>query len=135
MGDRSTVSAEQQIRDVLARWADATSTGAQDRVLANHAHDVVIYDVLPPMRYRGAEAYRRSWEEWQPRTEGEMTFELHDVEVVAGPEVAFAYGLLHCAGSTPGGGSFEDWVRATFCLQKRGERWLVSHQHMSMPRT
>lgn len=135
MGNRSTVSAEEQICGVLDKWAEATRTGAQDRVLANHSRDVVVYDVLPPMRYEGAEAYRDSWDEWQPETEGEVTFELHDVEVVAGSEAAFAYGLLHCGGSTPDGGRFEDWVRATFCLQKSGERWLVSHQHISMPRS
>lgn len=130
-----STAAEEKIRGVLDQWAAATRTGAQDRILANHDPDVVIYDVLPPMKYVGAAAYRESWDEWQPETEDEITFALHDLEISAGQDVAFAHGLLHCGGTTVDGTEFEDRVRATFCLRRHGERWLVAHQHISAPRS
>jgi ketosteroid isomerase-like protein len=33
----------------------------------------------------------------------------------------------------PDGKSFEDLVRATFCLRKDQGLWMVAHQHISKP--
>lgn len=123
-----------EIQNLLERWAYNTKIGAQDNILENHAESVVIYDVLPPMKYEGTKAYRDSWDEWQPETKGDSLFDLHELKVVVGENVAFAYGFIHCGGTLPDGKTFEDWVRATFCLEKRMGRWLVTHQHISMPR-
>ncbi|RDE50668.1 MAG: ketosteroid isomerase [Candidatus Accumulibacter meliphilus] len=123
-----------EIQQLLERWALNTRTGKQDNILENHSESVVVYDVLPPMKYESAEEYRKSWDEWQPETTGESLFNLHDLKVVAGSDVAFAYGLIHCGGTLPDGINFEDWVRATFCLEKNGGKWVVTHQHISMPR-
>lgn len=121
------------IRKLLEQWAASTRKGLHDEVLANHAADVVIYDVLPPMKYEGAAAYRASWDEWQPETTGPGLFDLHELKVTAGHDVAFAHALIHCGGTAPNGKTFEDWVRATFCLCKVEGKWLVTHQHISMP--
>jgi ketosteroid isomerase-like protein len=126
-------TAEEQVSLVLSAWAAATQTGAHDEVLRNHEPDVVVFDVLPPMQYVGADAYRASWDDWQPDTEGDFSFELHDLKVAAGDDVAFAYGFIRCAGRTVEGRQFEDRVRATFCLRKHVDGWRVAHQHISMP--
>ena len=127
------MSDEQQIRQLLERWATATRTGRREDVLADHAADVLIFDVLPPLQYAGAAAYRKSWDEWQPETVGEGSFDLNELQVTAGADVAFAHALIHCGGTAPDGSAFEDDVRATFCLRKNEGRWLVVHQHISMP--
>jgi ketosteroid isomerase-like protein len=124
---------EASIRALLEQWAEAIRSGRQDDILTNHAPDVTIFDVLPPLKYEGADAYRKSWDEWQPTTEGPGLFELHDLKVTAGQDVAFAYGLIHCGGTKPDGTTFEDWVRATFCLCHQDGAWRVTHQHISMP--
>ena len=124
---------ETQIRDLLRQWASATQKAQRDDVLANHLPDVLIYDVLAPMKYEGAAAYRKSWDEWQPDTEGEGQFELQDLSVTSGADVAFAHGFVKCGGVLPGGKSFEDLVRATFCLRKLSGSWKVAHQHISKP--
>lgn len=124
---------EALIRELLEKWADATRLGKHDEVLVFHASDVTIFDVLPPLKYEGADAYRKSWDEWQPTTESSGRFEIHDLKITAGQDVAFAHCLIHCGGAQPDGGTFEDWVRATFCLHKLAGKWLVTHQHISMP--
>jgi ketosteroid isomerase-like protein len=124
---------KQQIRKILEQWAEATRTGRNDHVLSNHAPDVLIFDVLPPLKYEGTAAYRKSWGEWQPETTGLGLFDLHELQITAGQDVGFAYALLHCGGTHPDGSKFEDWVRATFCLRKIDGRWLITHQHISMP--
>jgi ketosteroid isomerase-like protein len=124
---------EAQIRSVLNEWAKATRENRTDDVLKNHASDLVIFDVLPPMKYESAEAYRRSWGDWQPETSSEGHFELEDLSVTSGTDVAFAHCFIRCGGTTPDGRTFEDLVRATFCLQKRDGFWKVAHQHVSKP--
>ena len=37
-----------QIREMVLRWADAVHTGDLDGVLADHAPDIVMFDVPPP---------------------------------------------------------------------------------------
>lgn len=123
----------EQVRERLQSWASATRAGKRSEILKNHHPDVLIFDVLQPMLYKGAEAYRASWDEWQPDTEGDMVFEFTDLNVVAGEDVAFASGLIRCGGTLKDGRGFEDLVRATFCLQKLADKWTVMHQHISKP--
>lgn len=124
---------EAEIRDVLEKWAKATREGRHDDVLANHSDDLVTFDVLPPMKYESAAAYRESWDEWQPDAQGEMRFELEDLTISAGTEVGFAFGLLQCGGTLPNGKTFRDTVRVTFGLRKQTGEWKVAHQHVSKP--
>jgi len=124
---------ELAIRALLDEWTRSTREGRKDEVLKNHDDNVLIYDVLPPMKYESASAYRESWEEWQPDAQGEMRFELENVSVTAGTDVAFAHGILQCGGTLPDGNTFQDTVRATFCLRKICTQLIVFHQHISKP--
>jgi len=124
---------ESAIRSVLDAWTRATREGRHDDVLTNHDEKVLIYDVLPPMKYSSASEYRKSWDEWQPDAQGEMRFELEDLEVAVGTDVAFAHGTLQCGGTLPDGRAFRDTVRATFYFSKKAGKWKVVHQHISKP--
>ncbi len=128
-----SVSDDDAITAVLEDWALATRTGAQDRVLKAFLSDALIYDVLAPMKYEGTEAYRASWGEWQPKTQGDGVFDLEDLAVTAGPAVAFATALIRCGGTMPDGRSFTDLVRATFCLRRVEDAWRITHTHISKP--
>lgn len=124
---------EFKIREILEAWASATRESRKDDILRNHAAELVIFDVLPPMKYEGAESYRRSWGDWQPETQGEAVFALEDLHITAGEDVAFAYGFIRCGGALPDGKTFQDVVRATFCLENIDRRWVIKHQHVSKP--
>lgn len=121
------------IRELLINWSENTRHDRKDQILSSHHPDLVIFDVLPPMKYESASAYRASWSDWQPETNGPGVFELQNLEITAGIDVAFAHALIRCGGTTPKGKSFEDLVRATFCLQKIDSRWHIMHQHVSKP--
>lgn len=124
---------ESQVRLVLEQWASTTRKGQLDDVLVNHLPDVLIYGVLAPMKYEGSAAYRKSWGDWQPETQGEGKFDLEDLVVTVGGDAAFAHCFIRCGGEFPDGKTFEDLVRATFCLLKVAGSWKVAHQHNSKP--
>lgn len=126
-------TADAEVCTVLEEWAEATRLGRRDEILKHHSANLVIFDVLPPMMYAGAEAYKRSWDEWQPGTQGDAVFNLENLTITAGSDVAFAHSFIRCGGTLPDGTTFQDLVRATFCLRKVDGSWLVEHQHVSKP--
>lgn len=128
-----TNTAETQVRAVLEDWAKATRQNCKDEILKNHIPDLVIFDVLSPMKYESAESYRRSWDEWQPETQSEGQFDLENLSVTASNDLAFAHCFIRCGGTMPDGHKFQDLVRATFCLKKIDGAWKVLHQHLSKP--
>lgn len=126
--ETNKVTDDAQIRQLLNDWAKATREGNKDAVLSNHASNLLIFDVLAPLQYKGAEAYRKSMDEWWPTDDGEALFEMHELGITTGETVAFAHCLIEC-GKKPN----PDWVRTTFCLQKINGKWMITHQHGSMP--
>ncbi len=123
---------EQQIRTLIERWAEAVHRGDLDTVLADHADDIVMFDVPPPQDgVRGIAAYRDTWPpffEWQASG---AVFEIVELDVTAGEDVAFAWALLRC--NTPEGLAErpDQRLRLTVGLRREGDRWLVSHEHHS----
>jgi ketosteroid isomerase-like protein len=132
-GSMRSAKQSAEIRRVLEQWAEATRVDRRNEFFSNHTPDAVFFDVLPPMKYEVVKAYRKSWHQRQPETVGPGLFELHNLTITAGQNVGFAYAFIHCGGTKPSGEKFDDWVRATFCLCKIDGKWLVAHQHISMP--
>src|SRR3712207_519746 len=88
---------EDLIRQLVERWARAVHVGDLDGVVTDHADDVVMFDVPPPDDgVRGIDAYREVWPpffEWQRQG---AVFDLVELAVTAGGDVAFAVALLRC---------------------------------------
>ncbi|MEG3930428.1 nuclear transport factor 2 family protein [Microcoleus sp. T2B6] len=124
---------DSEVLAVLEEWAAATRQNRKDDILKNYVANLVIFDVLPSMNYESAESYRRSWEEWQPETQGEAIFNLENLTITAGSDIAFAHGFIRGGGTLLDGRAFQDLVRATFCLMKVNGSWVVQHQHVSKP--
>jgi uncharacterized protein (TIGR02246 family) len=126
----------EQIRALIERWADAVHAGDLETVLADHADDIVMFDVPPPHDgVRGIEAYRETWPpffEWQAKG---ASFEIVSLDVTAGADVAFAYALLRCGTQQELAESPETRLRLTLGLRKEGDRWVVAHEHHSFADT
>jgi uncharacterized protein (TIGR02246 family) len=126
------MSDEQQIRDLIERWAAAVHEGDMPTVLANHAPDIVMFDVPPPQRgVRGLDAYRDTWPgffEWQATG---AVFEIESLDVTAGADVAFAFALLRCGTPADFDRDPEHRLRLSIGLRKLDDRWVVTHEHHS----
>ncbi|MEV4808854.1 YybH family protein [Micromonospora avicenniae] len=127
---------EQQITDLVQRWATAIRAGDLPNVLADHADDIVMFDVPPPQDgLRGIDAYRDSWPPFFRWLADGAIFEIVDLEVTAGVDVAFAHVLLRCGTPEDLARSPEHRLRITLGLRKEAERWVVAHEHHSFPLT
>jgi uncharacterized protein (TIGR02246 family) len=122
---------EQQIRTLIERWADAVHKGDMTGVLADHAEEIVMFDVPPPQQgVRGLDAYRRTWPgffEWQAQG---AIFEIVELDIHAGDDIGYAWALLRCGKPADIG---EQRLRLTLGLRKQDGRWIVTHEHHSFP--
>jgi len=123
---------EQQIREQVERWAAAVHAGDLDGVLADRTADIVMFDVPPPHDgVRGLDDYRATWPpffEWQASG---ATFEILELDVTAGDDVAFARALLWCGTAAERAAHPERRLRLTLGLRKEDGRWRVAHEHHS----
>jgi len=123
---------DKEIRALIERWADAVHAGDLDVVLADHARDIVMFDVPPPQEgVRGIDAYRATWPpffEWQRQG---ASFEIVELAVTAGDDVAFAHALLRCGMPQELEQEPDRRLRLTIGLRKEAGRWLVTHEHHS----
>jgi uncharacterized protein (TIGR02246 family) len=125
---------QQQIRTLIERWAKAVHATDLDAVLADHSDDIVMFDVPPPDDgVRGIDAYRETWPpffEWQARG---ASFEIVELDVTAGDDVAYAHALLRCGMPEELAERPERRLRLTLGLRREGGRWVVAHEHHSFP--
>jgi uncharacterized protein (TIGR02246 family) len=123
---------EQEVRALIQRWAAAVHEGDLETVLADHADDIVMFDVPPPHDgVRGIAAYREVWPaffEWQ--AQGAL-FEIVSLEIEAGDEAAYAFALLRCGKPQELAENPEQRLRLTLGLRKQEGRWVVAHEHHS----
>jgi len=123
---------EHQIRALIEGWAEAVHTGDLDTVLADHAADIVMFDVPPPHDgVRGIDAYRETWPpffQWQARG---ASFDVVSLEITAGADVAYAFALLRCGMPDELAAQPERRLRLTLGLRNENGRWVVAHEHHS----
>ncbi|NUR63727.1 MAG: SgcJ/EcaC family oxidoreductase [Catenulispora sp.] len=124
---------ETEIRHLVADLAHAIQAKDLDAIRRIYAEDVVSFDVEPPLQHLGIDAKLKNWERVFTIFQ-EVEYDLRDLVVTTGDEVAFthAFGRLH---GTLANGTTTDgmWVRATLGLQKRDGRWIVIHDQASVP--
>ncbi|MED7952841.1 nuclear transport factor 2 family protein [Streptomyces sp. BE303] len=125
---------EDRIRALVQDWASAVHRGDLPGVLADHARDIVMFDVPPPYEVvRGIDAYRDTWPpffEWQAQG---AAFEIEALDVTAGADVAFAHALLRCGTPADLAERPAQHLRLTLGLRKEDGRWVVAHEHHSFP--
>jgi uncharacterized protein (TIGR02246 family) len=128
--------AEREIRALIERWAQAVHRGEMQQVLADHADDIVMFDVPPPHDgVRGIEAYRQTWPpffDWQAQG---ASFEIVELDVTAGEGVAYAHALLRCGTPEHLAEHPEQRLRLTLGLRTEAGRWVVAHEHHSFAHT
>jgi ketosteroid isomerase-like protein len=127
-----TTQHEGEIRRLLERWVSAVHVGELDVVLAQHDESIVMFDVPPPEDgVRGLDAYASTWPpffEWQ---RSGACFEVVELDVTAGTDVAFAWALLRCGTDEELARHPEQRLRLSVGLRRRDDGWVVTHEHHS----
>jgi uncharacterized protein (TIGR02246 family) len=115
------------VRRIIVDWTRAISKGDRRGILAHHADDVLMFDF--PATVKGLDAYHTTWDFFYADPKGPIVFEPRDLVVAAGDNVAFATCEIHCDGTSAGPLD----LRLTVGLEKRDGKWLITHEHHSVP--
>ncbi len=125
----------QQVEALLGRWAHAFEAKDLNGVMAIYApgNAVTAYDLVPPLQYKGADAYRKDYADFFAQTEGPLEVEIRDSHVEASGDLAIAYGLERISGTLKGGQRLDTWVRYTSGFKRIAGKWQDIHDHVSVP--
>jgi len=125
------------IREAIDAWAQALRAKDVDALMAHYAPDIVTFDVMAPLQCRGADAYRKNFEAWFAAVQGPIDYEMRDLRIAMRDDVAFCHYLGHVRCTRTSGGKndywADYWVRVTAGCQKRNGRWMIFHEHISVP--
>ena len=97
-----------------------------------YATDVVSFDIEPPLQHVGIEAKLKNWAKVFTFFQ-DVTYEVRDLTVTVGDEVAFGHCFGRLSGTLKNGSRMGFWVRVTVCFRKIGGNWLIVHDHVSVP--
>lgn len=124
---------EAQIRQLVDNWVKAVQAKDIDGLMSPFAPDNLLFDIMPPLQHQGTDAYRKLWEGCFPYFQGEIGYEMRDLSITIGDDVAFSHSLNRMSGTTTNGEKIDNWMRATVCYRKIDGKWMVTHEHISVP--
>jgi PhnB protein len=134
MGPAAPVSAaEIEIRSLVERWAGRLRAKDVEGVLSHYAPDIVSYDLAPPLEYVGAQSLRESLQAWFPTFRGPLGYEVRNLAISAGDDLAFCRSLNRISGARTDGTDSGVWVRVTLCCRRMSGAWKIVHEHASVP--
>jgi len=124
---------EADIRRRIDNGVKAIRAMDLEGVMALYAPDIVSFDIVPPLRHVGAEAKRKNWVDVFATYQRPLGYEIRDLTISVGDDVAFGHSLNRISGTLQNGHRSETWVRWTACLRKTGGTWLIAHDQVSVP--
>ncbi len=129
----TTSTNETQIRELITNWAAAAQKKDIKGIMAYHVPDMIAFDVPNPLQFKDAASYTKHWESFFPMMSEDFAFEIQELKITAGEDVAFSTSLIHCTGTQPDGTPFKGTSRATLGFRKIDGQWHFTHEHHSMP--
>lgn len=131
--DRTSRKDEAEIRALLDGFVNAIRAKDIHGVMSVFAPDVVSLDLGPPLQHGGGETFMKRWHELFESYQGAIGYEIRDLSVDAGDDVAFSHSLNRVSGTLQNGQTSDRWVRWTAGYRKTNGTWLIVHEQVSVP--
>jgi uncharacterized protein (TIGR02246 family) len=134
-GAPARADAAADIRALEDRFVAAFKAKDPDAIMKVYApgQTLVVFDVVPPRQYVGAAAYRKDWQTFLGSFDGPINVELTDLDIAADRNLAYSHSIQRVAGTDKQGKKLDLTVRVTDVYKKAHGRWLIIHEHVSVP--
>jgi ketosteroid isomerase-like protein len=125
---------ETQIRELIEARAAVLKAGDVETIVSYYAPEVVQFSLAPPLQQSTDARSPEPLRQWIATFDTPPTREVTQLSINVGADVAFATSI-DCLSATPTGmtDSFSLWHRVTLGLRKIDGRWLITHEHQSVP--
>jgi ketosteroid isomerase-like protein len=126
---------EAAIRALIDRWTKAAHEKNVDGVMSIYQRgpSLVAYYLVPPLQYKGWDAYRDDYKASFDQYDGTIEFEFRDLVIAAGETFGYSHALQRVSGTLKGGQKMAFWLRVTDVCRTIGGQWRVVHEHVSLP--
>ena len=124
---------EAAIRELIDGFVKAIRGKDIDGVMSVFAPEVISFDLGPPLQHGGGETFKKRWKELFESFQGPIDYEVRDVSITAGDDVAFSHSLNRISGTMTNGRKSDRWLRWTVCYRKTNGNWLIIHEQVSVP--
>ncbi|MEU4424316.1 nuclear transport factor 2 family protein [Actinoplanes sp. NPDC024001] len=123
----------EEIRKVIETRAALMEKGDVEGIIAHYAPQIVEFNLAPPLR-QPAEMDPAALRAWMSTFEAPPRRQVTQLEITTDGDVAFATSIDNLS-ATPRGSSesFSLWYRVTVGLRRADGRWLITHEHESVP--
>jgi uncharacterized protein (TIGR02246 family) len=124
-----------EIKALEERLGKAVAAKNVDAIMENYVSDesLFVFDVIPPRQYVGAKAYRKDWTDFLGTFDGPVAFELSDLAVTTAGDLAYSHSAQRMSGTDKKGKKLDFTVRVTDVYRKAHGKWLITHEHASVP--
>ncbi|MCE9683724.1 YybH family protein [Halomonas alkalisoli] len=133
MTTHTGLSAEAAVLEQLESWTAAVRAQDIDAIVAHYAQDIVAFDAVTKLQFKGVAAYRDHWLACMEMCPGPMFFELHEIAIYAEGHVGFCHALHRCGSTNDKGETEVSWMRMTSGYRRIEGQWKVVHEHFSVP--
>lgn len=126
---------EADIKALEERFVAAFKAKDVPAIMANYVADqsLQVFDVAPPLQYVGADAYTKDWQGYLTAFPGPWDLTLSDLDITVGGDVAYGHNVQHGTFVDKAGKKIEMTVRVTDGYKKVNGKWLIGHEHVSIP--
>jgi uncharacterized protein (TIGR02246 family) len=131
--DGGAAAAEREVLEIHQQWFERTAAKDLDGLMSHIADDIVSYEHDEPLRYIGRESVREVCTRGLDAASGAVGWDVPDLKILVRDDLAVAWGLNRMHAEQPDGETIESWSRGTRVFQRRGDAWVMVHQHVSYP--
>ena len=126
-------STQSKVRALLESWSEAIRIKDIDQLMSLYSPDIIYFDLVPGLQYSGSAAVRGNFLRMFDGFKGSIGQEIRGLSILASGDIAVAYMLIRASGTLKDGREVGYWVRATVCCQRSNHRWVITHEHISLP--
>ena len=127
------MTAQEGVEKLVRQQEQAIRAKDIDKAMAQYSNDIVSFDVVNTLQKVGIDACRDRLVSWLSQFPGELSFNVENLSIVAGDELAICHSINHVIGTTAGDDKIDMRWRSTVCYSKSGTEWLIIHEHSSVP--
>jgi ketosteroid isomerase-like protein len=125
-------SSQKEITELEHKCIAATSTDQAASLGCFDENDIVLYDFIPPLEYKGDKAVRGDLDNFFNNAKN-VKGEFVELQVVSDGKLGVARSIQHFTWTSKDGKPMEATLRVTDVLHKTPSGWKIFHTHVSVP--
>jgi ketosteroid isomerase-like protein len=129
-------NSEAEIKAQLDGWLAAFKAKDAAKVMSYYGpgDPVLAFDVIPPRQYATPDAYKKDFEDLFKLIDGPLNTEVTDLSITtSNGDLAYSHSIDHLVAKTTDGKPLDVTVRVTDVFRKIKGKWLIVHEHVSVP--